>query len=378
MLWVQHLMGIGHQRRAASIARLLCQRGAKVCYVSGGYPLTGLDIGKARLIQLPSARAADVSYETLLDAHGEPVSPAWQRARRDMLLTAFDDFRPDVLVTESYPFGRSLLRFELEPLIERAHRQKPRPRLLCSVRDIIQPRSDKRNQSIAELVRSRFDRVLVHSDPKVVEFSASFPAANAIREQIRYTGYVTRNGVAAATAGEGAGNGTLVSGGGGVVAKRLLEAAIRARPLSRLRHEPWRVLAGPAISEAAFQRLQMLAEGSVRVERNRADFPRLLANCRVSVSQGGYNTLLDIVQARARAVIVPFSDGDQAEQSARALLFQQKGLVHVLAPETLAADTLAAAIDRAASLPRPPSGVLDLGGAQRSAELVLGNHEERR
>lgn len=376
MLWVQHLLGIGHQRRAAMIAKRLCQRGAEVCYVSGGYPLPDLDLGTAGLIQLPPARAADAGYRTLLDEQGVPVSARWRCARRELLLKILDDFRPHALVTESYPFGRGLLRFELEPLVERAHDAVPRPRLCCSVRDIIQPRSPKRNQRIAELVQARFDLVLVHSDPEVVEFGASFPPADAIRERIRYTGYVAETDAAEHVVGRGAGIGVLVSGGGGVVAERLLETALRAQPLSRLRHEPWRVLAGPAINGGAFQRLKSLAGGNARVERNRADFPELLSACRVSVSQAGYNTLIDVVRARARAVVVPFSDSDQAEQPARARLFAQKGLVQVIESEDLDPPGLAAAIDKAAEAARPPVCALDLGGAERTAELVLASLKE--
>ena len=376
MLWVQHLLGIGHQRRAAVIARQLCRRGARVRYVSGGFPLPSLDVGDAELIQLPPARTADATFNTLLDEHGEPVSPAWQRNRRDRLLQVFDEFEPDVLLTESYPFGRGLLRFELEPLIERAHRRRPRPRLVSSVRDIIQPRGVKRNQAIAELVRSRYDLVLVHSDPEVVELSASFPAAEAIRDQLRYTGYVAENGLVATAAGEGSGTGVLISGGGGVVAERLLQAALGAQPLSRFKHEPWRVLAGPAVGETAFQRLRGLAHGSARVERNRADFAALLADCRVSVSQGGYNTLMDVVSARARALIVPFSDAGQAEQPTRARLFAARGLVQVFPAEALEPSALAAAIDQTADARRPPVGALDLdgGAAEWMLRLTTGEH----
>ncbi len=163
----------------------------------------------------------------------------------------------------------------------------------------------------------------------------------------------------------------LISGGGGVVAERLLQAALKAKPLSRLKDEPWRVLAGPAVGEAAFERLRGLAPSGVRVERNRADFALLLAACRVSVSQGGYNTLMDVVRARARALIVPFSDAGQAEQPTRARLFAARGLVQVLPPEALEPPALAAAIDRTAAAPRPPVGALDLDGAGRAAEWVL-------
>lgn len=370
MIWVQHLLGIGHQRRAALIAKQLHRLGAEVCYVSGGYPLKDLDTGAAARVQLPPTRAADAGYKTLLDGDGRPVSDAWRRARRRALLAAFDDFRPAALITESYPFGRGLLRFELEPLLDRVVAARPRVRLICSVRDIVQPRGRKRNEGIAALVRSRFDAVLVHSDPGIVDFGASFPQSDQIHDRIRYTGYVSENAGVGGSRVAGEGVGVLVSGGGGVVAERLLETALLACPLSDRRHEPWRLLAGPGIGDAAFERLQHAAGNGIRVERNRSDFSALLEACRVSVSQGGYNTLLDVVTARARGVVVPFSEGDQSEQPTRARLFAQKNLIQAVLADPTPAD-LAAAVDAAAAAPRPPAGVLDLNGAERSAEIVL-------
>lgn len=378
LIWVQHLMGIGHQRRAALIASRLGQQGADVYLVSGGYPVPDLNTGRTRFVQLPAARAADVRYRMLLDADGRPVSDAWRSARRDTLLKVFDDFRPHALITETYPFGRGLLRFELEPLVARARAVRPRPRLFSSVRDIVQPRSESRNAAIVGVVRSCFDTVLVHADPRVVEFGASFPMDGAIRDQIRYTGYVadTETTMPANANEISEGTGVLVSGGGGVVGEQLFAAALRARPHSRLKDQPWRVLAGPSLDEAGFQRIRALAADSALVERNRADFRALLATCRVSVSQAGYNTLIDIVQARARAVVVPFGDGDQSEQPARARLFAQRNLLQVVDSLALDPARLAAAVDHAAGAPRPPAGMLDLSGADRSAEIVLETLEE--
>ena len=61
---VQHLLGIGHLRRAATLARALAAGGFDVLLVSGGAPLPGLALGAARFHQLPPLRAAD---ETLKD-----------------------------------------------------------------------------------------------------------------------------------------------------------------------------------------------------------------------------------------------------------------------------------------------------------------------
>ena len=53
MIWVQHLLGIGHLRRAVSIARALADADFDVLLVSGGMPLKGLNLGKAKFKQLP-------------------------------------------------------------------------------------------------------------------------------------------------------------------------------------------------------------------------------------------------------------------------------------------------------------------------------------
>jgi len=103
------------------------------------------------------------------------------------------------------------------------------------------------------------------------------------------------------------------------------------------------------------------------VERARADFHQLLANCAVSVSQAGYNTMLEIIQAGARSVVVPFSGGNETEQTLRARAFEDLDLTTVVTEGDLTPRTLAAAIDLAARRPAPSRDRVDLGGAKRSA-----------
>ena len=71
--YVQHLLGIGHLRRAAAIARALVAAGAEVTFVSGGEPVPGIDLGGAELVQLPPASAADSGFSAIVDAAGRPV-----------------------------------------------------------------------------------------------------------------------------------------------------------------------------------------------------------------------------------------------------------------------------------------------------------------
>jgi predicted glycosyltransferase len=89
----------------------------------------------------------------------------------------------------------------------------------------------------------------------------------------------------------------------------------------------------------------------------------------VSVSQGGYNTVMELIAARARAVVVPFAAPGESEQALRARLLAERGLI-TLVEEGAPPARLAAAIDAAAERPRPAAGALDLDGATTTARLV--------
>jgi len=368
---VQHLLGIGHLRRIAALARATAAAGIETTVASGGRPVANLDLGAARLAQLPPAYAADESFAILLDEAGAPIDAAWKARRRAALLDLLERTAPQAIVIEMFPFGRRAFRFELLALIEAARARVPRPRIISSVRDALTARSPKRTREAARWARTLFDAVLVHGDTAVIPFDASFPEADEIADKLVYTGYV-RSAPAADAAASAAGRGeVIVSAGGGAVGAPLLEAALgaraRAKRASALR---WRVLAGANLDPAAYAALAARADDRLAVERARPDFPTLLANCAVAVSQAGYNTMMDIVDARARAVVVPFSRAGQTEQSLRAERFARRGLVHVLAEDALSADALAAAVDQALASPRPEPGAIATDGAERAARII--------
>jgi predicted glycosyltransferase len=343
--YVQHLLGIGHLKRAATLARALRAAGFEVTLASGGMPVEGIEV-----LQLPPASSPD--FKTLLDQNGRPVDEAWKARRRNLLLESFDH---DALIVELFPFGRRQMRFELIPLLEQA-----RGRLVVSsVRDILQPKPAREDEALEHFERY-FDRLLVHGDPRLVRLERSFAKAARLGAKLHYTGYVVDENEKSGDDGK---DEVLVSAGGGAVGRRLLEAAVAARPLTTLRDRTWRVLTGVDAAPG------LQADGVV-VERARQDFTLRLKNCVLSVSQAGYNTVLETLQARARAVLVPYAGGGESEQTLRARLLSERGLVHLVEEDALQPATLAAAIDRAAAAPRPPAGALDLDGARRSAELM--------
>ncbi len=367
---VQHLLGTGHLRRAASIAAAMAEARIEVTLVSGGMPVRGIDTGGARLVQLPPLKALDASFSGLADTEGCEIGERERAARRDRLLALYREVRPHALVIEAYPFARRQLEFELLPLIEAARGVGRRPLVVSSVRDIVQRKPAKRVAAIAERAERDFDLVLVHGDPGIVPFEASFPAASSISDRLEYTGYVSSPPAARGRPGDPGWGEVVVSAGGGAVGAALLEAAIAARPHTRLATAPWRLLAGPNLDRAEFSRLAGGAPEGIIVEHERADFQHLLANCTVSVSQAGYNTATDILAAGARSVLVPFAGQGETEQGQRAERLARLGFASVVAEDELGPESLAAAVEAALDAPPPTAPRPRMDGAGESARLL--------
>src|SRR5258708_37363488 len=79
---VQHLLGIGHWRRAAALARAMQQAGLEVTILSGGPAEAAAVAEPYAIVQLPPARAEDASFTTIVDAAGRPIDDAFRAERR--------------------------------------------------------------------------------------------------------------------------------------------------------------------------------------------------------------------------------------------------------------------------------------------------------
>jgi len=191
LFYVQHLLGIGHLRRAATLVRAMDAAGLEVTLVSGGSPVPGLDLGGARLWQLPPVRAVDLYFKELVDENDQLIDDAWRARRADALMTAWQETNPHILMFELFPFGRRQMRFELLPLLDVAIAQLNRPKIICSVRDIlVGQKKPGRNDEMIDLINRYFDHVLLHGDPNLIPFDQTFPHAERMGDKSAYTGYV--------------------------------------------------------------------------------------------------------------------------------------------------------------------------------------------
>lgn len=364
--YVQHLLGIGHLARASRVADALVEEGFDVTTVTGGISIPGFPGEGVKSVVLPSVVASNVGFAGLADENGNAVDQQFLDNRRDLLLQAFAAIAPDVVIIEAFPFGRRQMRFELLPLLDAIKAASPRPKLMTSVRDILQQnRKPGRDEETVALLKDHFDRVLVHGDPHFVRLDETFPLAAEIEDKIGYTGLV-----AAPPAPEPSEIfDIVVSAGGGAVGRDLIGAAIGAAKMIATDHR-WCLIAGPNLPQSDFQALSMDVPANVDLVRFRKDFPSLLRGAELSVSQAGYNTVCDILSARCRAILVPFTTGGETEQSVRADRLEKLGLATALPETGLTAGMLAAAIEESLASPKPQSHGLDINGARATARMI--------
>lgn len=372
--YVQHLLGIGHLARAFRVTHALRAAGWDAEVLVGGELPPGFPTGDIPLVGLPPVRAAAGGLATLVHPDGGPFDAAAQAQRREHLLAHIAARRPDVLMIEAFPFGRRQMRFELIPLLETVAASTEPPLIVSSVRDILQ--ANRRPERVAEtvaLVHRFFDHVLVHGDPTLLRLEDSFPAATSFAGKLLYTGLVAPP-VPALPMQTASRHDVVVSVGGGAVGAALLGAALAARPLSQAADARWLVLTGPNLAiDAPPPDLRLTLTRFV------PDLAAILAGARLSVSQAGYNTVADVLVAGVRAVLVPYAQDGETEQSLRAAYLAQAGRATVVSEAGLDPASLAAAID-AALTAEPAALAVDLGGADRTATMLrdlLDRHRKR-
>jgi len=179
MVYVQHLLGIGHLMRARKLAQALAGAAFDVHLVSGGMPIGGQLPRGVRITQLPPIRVSDASFTPLRDAQFQPIDDDYRDRRRDALLAAYDATRPAAVIFETFPFGRRSLRFELFPLLERITATRPRPMVVSSIREILQlQQKPEREREMLDWASRWVDAIFVHGAPRFARFEDTFSFAN--------------------------------------------------------------------------------------------------------------------------------------------------------------------------------------------------------
>ena len=379
-LYCQHVLGMGHLFRTLEILGALAGHD-RLLLVGGPETPASVPEGTA-VVRLPEL-AMDRDFTAFSVSAGE--LEARKAARREALLDALASFSPDVFFVELYPFGRKAFEFELLPALTALREKRFGPcRVVCGVRDILVEKADQAGYEARVLDRLGrfFDAVLVHADPNLFPFSATFSRSADIPVPLAYTGYVAATPQTSRRPGQtrhalGVEDGrelvAMSAGGGKVGAGALLAGLAACRRHPRLSRAAVRVFAGPFAADAEVAAMEEAAAGldDARVVRFAAGFADILAAADLSLSLAGYNTVMGILAAGCRALVVPFDQN--REQRMRAERLAALGLLGLVETDALDPSRLARRMVEALKLPPPPRGSVDLDGARRTAFLLTGD-----
>lgn len=375
--YCQHVLGIGHFHRSLEICRAIAATGP-VSLILGGPPVqfdtTGLEV-----FHLPGLKM-DPDFNNLIPCDPATSLVETKTLREKKLYDFFFSEKPDVFITELYPFGRKAFRFELDPILGAIKNGTLSPcKILCSVRDILVEKKtghEKFESRVVNTLNRYFDGILIHSDPAIIRLDQTFSRFADIAVPCYYTGFVSKR--SRTTSGDaireelGIASGEkliVASIGGGSVGGELLEktiAACRILEQSSMKIH-LQLFGGPYCPEELYRKIANQCSERFYLNRFTDRFVDWLRAADLSISMAGYNSCMDLAATGVPALVHPFRQN--REQHLRAVAFALKLPITVLHDHDLTPDVLAKEIRNKLKVRRSTSDI-NLRGAEETAQLV--------
>lgn len=380
MFYCQHILGIGHLVRSMEIVRGLVAD-FEICFVNGGKAIAGFEVpAGVEVVNLPAIET-DAEFESLSVVDDSRSLEEVQEFRKNQLLDIFNSFQPDVLMVELFPFGRRRFSFELIPLLDRVKAQGIKTKVVCSLRDIVVTKQDRERheEKICKLMNQYFDLLLIHGDRQFQPLEESFSRISDLNCPVYYTGYVVQSSPenpllndedkAALESDEPL---ILASIGGGRFGHELLDSLVEAAPiLQRIVPHQIQIFTGPFFPEAKFAQMQLLAstQPNISIQRYTPNLLAYMEKADISISMGGYNTTMNILTTRVRAMMLPFVGNGDLEQTIRSQKLERLGILDVIHPADLEPQKFALKIVKCLmKIPKPIK--IDLNGVDKTAGFL--------
>ena len=370
LLFSNEAVGLGHLRRTIAITDRLARADADATslIVTGSPVQAFFDLPpRVEIVTLPTLRrdrSGNHHSRRLALEDGEI-----RRLRGEIAQATALTFQPDCAVVDRFPLG---LDGELGPTL-RALRATW-CKLVLGLRDIEDDPAEVRRTwgpEQRDAIRRLYDLVLVYgpSSPPLDVLDCLRWDADGLPVPVVHVGYVgSANGSGPDRLPE---DYVLATVGGGADGYAVLAAFVEAVRLDPLPC-PAVVVTGPLMPREEVERLEELAETlDITVWRFRPNLEHLITRARAVVCMAGYNTVAEVMRARAPALLVPRVRPIK-EQLLRAQELGRRGLQDVLHPDDLSPSTMREAIDRLLARSRPSFDEQQFRGTERTAELLAG------
>jgi predicted glycosyltransferase len=346
MIYSHDAFGLGNIRRMLCICQSLLSSfpNASILVVSGSPALHNLEIPEGLdYIKLP-CMGRDVAGEMMvkyLDTEVEEMV----RLRSHLIRATIANFKPDLLIVDKKPDG---LNGELRETIDYIKAHLPKTRLVLLLRDILDAPEVTTEQwqqrGYYRLIEAWYDQIWVVGTPEVFDVRREYQMPIGVASKVAFCGYIRREKGRVPRAllrqelevqpDESL---VLVTPGGGGDGYSLINTYLQS--ISRL-PQPRKlrslIISGPEMPRSQRETLAKMANSLPNVQL--MDFTHdpvsYLDAADLVVSMGGYNTTIEILSLRKRAIVVPRVEPVQ-EQWIRAERMAKLGLFHVIHPDRL-------------------------------------------
>lgn len=366
MLYSHDSYGLGHIRRSLEIAKHLSESipHASLIMLTGSmqahaYPLPE----RMEYIKLPAlTKDAEGRYCSRLLPHTIDIT---SKLRQRIILESVRNLKPDLLLVDKVAAG---IRGELLPALNFIKANLPATRIVLGMRDI-EDHPDHVHAEWAKsgtlaLLKNMYHAIFLYGSLSIYNPVTEYGLLPNIEKKLIPCGYVgrTQPKLSRESIREQFKLQTdrlvLVTPGGGDDGYPLLKtyvAMLKKRFGSKRPTFDTLLVTGPLMAPRKRHRLQQAANAELALTVT--DFtPRLyeyLTAADLIVSMGGYNTIVEILAANQRGIIVPRVH-PRLEQCIRAERLAAKGLLDMIHPSQLTPNSLFQAITRSLQGPRPP------------------------
>lgn len=365
----QYSNGVGHLVRCSAIAQALSSI-SHVTLFSGGSPVEGYSAPSAvDFVQLPALRwdfvagaspEPDRSGMTLLDI---------EQMRRELLVEHYLRARPQVVITEWFPFAPQRFGETLTALLDVISKERKRPIVLCSIRSTPSAKLwDGRTDPayINQRLRDHFSGVLHHVDAKLIPLASLGTYAKDALSGIPVwqTGFVRRPFTRMMDGSPS--NGLLLTvGGGSAVGARLLRRWINAAKAGSPELFPINVVCGPQMDLGDRQNVRAEQAANITVHDRVENLDELVGSSRAVVCLGGYNTLVEAL-SHGKPVLA-FPNNELGDQPFQLSALHAQGML-LKADPSQSEPEITTLMDELLNF--RPQHTIDCNGANRSVEIV--------
>ncbi|MFO0697825.1 MAG: glycosyltransferase [Nitrospira sp.] len=381
MLYSHDSYGLGHIRRTLEIASQLVEHlpDASLVILTGSMQAHTYALPpRTEYIKLPTlTKNEEGLYCSRSLPH--PINITIELRQR-IIWESLCMLKPDIFLVDKSPAG---IKGELLPALRHCKAFLPETKLVLGMRDIEDdPRhvAEEWNKSgVVPLLEHTYDAIFLYGTPSLYDPVREYRLSPLIEQKLIPCGYIGRSQSAPQKAhirhelGLHTDRFVLVTPGGGDDGYAIVDTHVRMlrEKIAPGRHEfDSLIVTGPLMCPEKRRVLKQAAGEDLALKV--IDFtPHLYEYLRAAdlvVSMGGYNTVVEILTANQRGIIVPRVH-PRLEQCIRAERLAAKGLLDMIHPAELTPDSLFHAITQSLQRPRPPHSH-DIGIALNGAVNV--------